>query len=218
MYRNLISFDWFTVSILLLLVGLMLAKQLYRTRYIQFLKLAFSETYFTAKLKESRFITDFEVLIFALSHIVLAQIIYFLILKNSSYDSLDYNAFLSISVIFFMLLLFSAVKYGLEKLINFACCKASFLNYYLFYKQVIMSYAIFLGLPFLVFEVYNPISSVNFIYIGLTVMGLFFILNLLIFAYKNLSLLIGNWFYFILYLCALEIAPYFFLYKILAID
>lgn len=218
MFRNVVSYDWFTVSMVILFIGFALAKQLFRAKYIQFLKLGFSDAYFTVKLKESRFITNFEVLILILSHIVLAQIIYFIFLKSESYNYFNFNPFLSISIIFLSLCLFSVVKFCLEKIINFVCCKTLFLNFYLFYKQIIWSYAIFLGLPFLIFEVYSPFSSVNFLYVSLTVMGVLFTFNLLIFAYKNLSLLISQWFYFILYLCTLEIAPYFFLYKIFAVD
>ncbi|NBC58869.1 MAG: DUF4271 domain-containing protein [Bacteroidetes bacterium] len=218
MLRNVISYDWFTISMVLLLAGLVLTKQLYRVRYIQFLKLGFSETYFTIKLKEARFITNFEILIFTLSHLVLAQIIYLFTLKVSSYGYFEDNTLLNVSIIFLILCIFSVLKYYLEKTINFVCCKSSFLDYYLFYKQIIWSYAIFLGLPFLIIEVYLPVSSINFLHLSLIVMGLFFTLNLFVFAYKNLKLLISHWFYFILYLCTLEIAPYFFLYKIFAVD
>ncbi|WP_304138277.1 DUF4271 domain-containing protein [Mesonia mobilis] len=40
------------------------------------------------------------------------------------------------------------------------------------------------------------------------------IFSLLLIYRKNQSLITGNWFYFILYLCTLEIAPYFILYKV----
>ncbi|RRO16816.1 DUF4271 domain-containing protein [Flavobacteriaceae bacterium 14752] len=218
MFRDTISYDWFALSIIVFLIGLVLVKQLYRNKYIQFARLGFSETYFSEKLKESKFITNFEVLIFTLSHFVLAQFAYIFVQKENLDISLNFNSYLNVLIIFLILTLFSVLKYYFEKAINFSLCNSSFLNYYLFYKQIIWSYAFFLGLPFLIFEVYSPFISVNFFIIGLVLIGLFFIINLLFFTYKNLSMLIKHWFYFILYLCTLEIAPYFFLYKIFAVD
>ncbi len=218
MLRESISYDWFTLSMLLLLIGFVLVKQLYNIKYIQFAKLGFSETYFSEKLKESRYISIFEILIFILSHLVLAQFAYLLIQKENLDVGLNFNSFLNVLIVFVIIGVFSILKYYIEKTINFSFQSSSFINYYLFYKQIIWSYSIFLGLPFLVLEVYSPFSSINFVNVSFMIMGLFFVISLLVFAYKNLSLLIRHWFYFILYLCTLEIAPYFFMYKILAVD
>jgi len=218
MLRDFVSFDWFTLSMLLLLVGLVIIKQLYSSKYFQYSKIGFSDTYFTNKLKETRFITNFEVTIFTLSHVVFAQLAFLIVKKEQIDVGLEFNSLVSLMVIFLISVMFSVIKYYFEKAVNFSFCKSSFLNYYLFHKQIIWSYAIFLGLPFLILEVYSPFKSINFLIIGVVLMGLFFIFNLLIFSYKNLSLLIRYWFYFILYLCTLEIAPYFFLYKIFAVD
>lgn len=218
MLRESVSYDWFTLSFVLLLIGFVLIKQLYSIKYIQFVKLVFSETYFSDKLKELRYVTNFEILIFILSHLVLAQFVYLYIQKEGIDIGLNLNSFLNVLIVFIILGLFSTVKYYFEKFVNFSFCNSSFLNYYLFYKLTVWSYAIFLGLPFLILEVYAPFSSINFMNVSLVIMGLFFVISLLVFAYKNLSLIMRHWFYFILYLCTLEIAPYFFMYKIFAVD
>jgi hypothetical protein len=127
------------------------------------------------------------------------------------------NPLINLACIFMAISVFLFLKYHLEKLINYCYSNHNFLNIYLFYKQAIWSYAVFLALPLLTFFVYYPHSEANFLAIIITISGVYYLLNMVYFLYKNRSFAIRNWYYFILYLCALEIAPYYFLYNLFVI-
>lgn len=184
-------------------------------KYKLFFKFLYSNDYLKLKDKESRFFTPFDNLVIVIGHLIAAQFIYYLSSDHLEYINI-YPLF-QVFVIFFVLLLLSFLKFQLEKFVNKCMTSSNFLSYYLFYKQIIWSYSIFLGLPFLIFVIYNPAGSPVIIEISFLVMAIFYSIKTLLFIYKNRRLLFRNWYYFILYLCTLEIAPYFFLYKILGV-
>ena len=217
MYRDFISSDWFTISIVLVLMGFVFMKQFYENKFAQFVKLGFSDIYWTDKQKSRDFITGFEIIVFLLSHLVAAQLAYLILQNEGLLNSIDVYPFAIVSVLFIIFFLFSSLKYYFEKLVFTILNNSNFLHYYLFYKQVLWSYSLFLSIPFLILEVYSPYEEINFLSISLVVMGLYYVINLLVLGVKYRSIFIGNWFYFILYICTLEIAPYFFIYKILAV-
>jgi len=218
MPREFISNDWFTVSLIILGFGLLLLKQSNSVKYLQFAKLPFSSEYLRGKTKESRLFTGFEIILFTLPHLILAQLLFYYFHNMHIIRVLGFSSLLLVFILFVALCLFSFLKYQVEKFINKCMTNSSFINFYLFFKQVIFSYTTFLSLPFLIISVYSSSNDTYFYLISSIVIGLFFILRILLFFYQNRSVLIGSWYYFILYLCTLEIAPYFFLYKIFAVE
>ena len=89
------------------------------------------------------------------------------------------------------------------------------MNDYLFQKITYKNYLGLILLPINILLIYvvTPSKSIFFVAISLL-----FIVNLMGFlesVKSHLSLIKSNLFYFILYLCALEIAPYLILYKVL---
>lgn len=218
MLRNYESYDWFTLSLVLLLLGVILLKQYNVVKFFQFIKLGYSDVYWTSKLKENRFVSTFEIILFTLPHLIIAQIIY-LFADYLNMDVLfNFYPLFEVLILFFILSLFSIIKYYFEKLVNKSLNNSYFLNFYIFYKQIIWTYAVFLGLPFLILSVYLPYKSSDIFFVSLLVIVLFYSFKLISLCYKSRSALTSHWYYFILYLCTLEIAPYFFLYKIFAVE
>ena len=218
MLRNFETYDWFTLSLVLLCGSLILLKQVNAVKYFEFARLGLSDKYWINKNKEPNFVSTFEFFLFTLSNLVVAQFLYVLKDKIDFSLPLSLHPLLEILIIFVVISAFSFLKYHIEKLINKSIGDSSFLNFYIFYKQMIWTYAVFLGLPFLILSVYLPFKNIDVFMVSLFVIGGFYAIQQVIFAYKNRSFLIRNWFYFILYLCTLEIAPYFFLYKIFAVE
>jgi hypothetical protein len=216
--RDFISYDWFTISLGLIFISVVLLKYINTAKFNLLVKFTYSNDYFKLKDKESRYFTTFDNLIIVLAHLTAAQFVYFLIKDLEYIEIINIYPFFEVVAIFFVLLLLSFVKHQLEKFVNKCMTNSNFLSYYQFYKQIIWSYAILLGLPFLIFVIYNPAGSLSVVYFSFVIMLIFYGFKTLILIYKNRSLLIRNWYYFILYLCALEIAPYFFLYKILGVS
>lgn len=125
---------------------------------------------------------------------------------------LNKNDFISFVQIFTFLLFFISLKYLLEKSIASLFDIQEFYNRFLFQQA---SYKMYLGLVLLLFTFVmfygkTPIDSITYLFTGI-----FIILNLVIYliSYRFFQKeIIGNLFYFILYLCTLEIAPYYFTY------
>src|SRR5690606_5950817 len=109
---------------------------------------------------------------------------------------------------------FVLMKFSLEKIIANIFSLDEVINNYLYQK---LSYRNFLGILFFVGNLFFLFILPPTVTSILVFSGLLLILNAisLLYSYKkNANLILGNFFYFILYLCALEISPYIILYKL----
>lgn len=217
MLRDFNSQDWFTITFVLVGIGLMFLKQTNTAKFHRYFKLIYSKNYFQEKLKEFHYISRFENAIFILANIILTQFIY-LIITESGYKNLMFSSTaLNFLMIFLSLSLFFLTKYYFEKFVNYCFSRHQLLDIYLFYKHIIWSYAIFILLPALFFYVYLPVDFRYIFYLIILFSVIYYVINILIFLYRNRSLVYRYWYYFILYICALEIAPYYFLYNWLSV-
>ena len=114
--------------------------------------------------------------------------------------------------IFTFLTVFILSKYLIEKIIGAAFDIEEFVEQFNLQK---VSYRTFIGLfllPINCFLYYNDSISHNLILFLLFIMLIINVLTYLLSIKNYQNILFGNLFYFILYLCALEIAPYYFMY------
>ena len=112
---------------------------------------------------------------------------------------------------FYNIGLFIFLKYLLEEFIGwlfeFKRISNNYLNSKLFYFNALGIPVLFLNMLIVFSENYNE----ELVYFSLTVILLYLIIShfSIFFAFKNL--IYKNWFYFILYLCTLEIIPYYYI-------
>jgi len=112
---------------------------------------------------------------------------------------------------FYHIGLFIFLKYLLEKFIGwlfeFKRISNNYLNSKLFYFNALGIPVLFLNMLIVFSENYNE----ELVYFSLIVILLYLIIShfSIFFAFKNL--IYKNWFYFILYLCTLEIIPYYYI-------
>ena len=112
---------------------------------------------------------------------------------------------------FYHIGLFIFLKYLLEKFIGwlfeFKRISNNYLNSKPFYFNALGIPVLFLNMLIVFSENYNE----ELVYFSLTVILLYLIIShfSVFFAFKNL--IYKNWFYFILYLCTLEIIPYYYI-------
>jgi hypothetical protein len=212
--RILQSNDWFTLSLVAFLLALTILKQSNKGKYARLISFKYIDYYWMNNNIDRRFISYFEMIAYAISHIIVSQAIFVLIDGKLPLGGVNLNALEVFIVIFFATLLFSIVKFNLEKFLNFSTNKEFKYTFYIYYKQFIWVYALLLGLPFLILDMYIKSSNIPFIYVFLVVSIGFALFRLIVFGYKNSRFVLRHWFYFILYLCTLEIAPYFFIYKV----
>jgi len=110
---------------------------------------------------------------------------------------------------------FMLVKMLLEKIVGTLFSIDALINNYLYHKLTYLNlFSILLFIANIIFFYLVEPSKSTLIIIGIG----FFALNLcyIIYSYRKYrSLILGNFFYFILYLCALEISPLLLLYKVI---
>ena len=209
--RLIDSTDWATYMLLLCFVLLSLAKYFYPKRFHEFSLLPLTNQYFFVHGKNDELNHPFNMMLFVVQ-IVCVSIFVYLLFEVLNPTEIQQNKwlFLQICTAYSVFIL---VKFSMEKIVANIFSMDAVINNYLYQK---LSYRNFLGI--LVFAgnlfflyVYPPTTLALFIFGGSLLM-----LNVIALLYsykKNGKLILSNFFYFILYLCALEISPYIILYK-----
>ena len=212
MLRETVSNDWFTVFIVLGLVFLTISKFLSSRRFDDFLAVIGNSKYLKIYAREQKFIDVFDTLLFLN-----------LVISVSIFSFLMYSEFVNpaeFDLIQFFKLLFGVgalvlIKVLLERLIGSLFEIDALIDSYLFQKTTYKNYSGLILLPVNILLIYAFSPSKLIIYI---ILGLIFLINLIGFitSFKNhQKILLNNLFYFILYLCALEIGPYLILYRLI---
>ena len=201
--------DWATFLFILSFAIIAITKSVYENRFSDFMNLLFSDKYNKVYRDGSQLKSSFTISLFFSQVISLAFFIQ-LSLTLFGYASKT-DSTLYIQIITF-LIFFILSKYLVEKIIATAFNIEEFVEQFNMQK---VTYRTYIGLIIL------PINVILFYYdtipriIPLTIMYImlaFSAITYLISIKKYHNLIFGNLFYFILYLCTLEIAPYFFIY------
>ncbi len=210
--RNFITHEWFTIFTIIGLFSIVAAKFVNTLRFNDFLYVIGNSKYLKIYTKDQKFIDQFDSFLF----INLA-------LSFSIFTYFAYSTFiepLSFELISFLKLLFAVstiiiIKTLLERLIGSLFEIDNVIDNYLFQKTTFKNYS---GLVFLVANLLLLYTNKYANVIIIVSFSLICLINLIGFltSFKNYQKLINpNFFYFLLYLCALEIGPYVLLYKVI---
>ena len=212
MIREIISYEWFTVFMVLGLVFITTAKVLFTNRFLDFVGVLGNSKYLKLYTKDQKFIDFFDALLFLNLVISLSVFGYFSYLTLQPTEIFELDIFLKIVLGITSLAL---IKVLIERLVGSLFEIDKMIDSYLFQKT---SYKNFSGFVLLVINallLYTINPSKN------TILAVIFVMILINFigfitSFKNHQKVVtNNIFYFILYLCALEIGPYLILYKII---
>jgi hypothetical protein len=189
-----------------------LSKYLYPDRFQEFILLPITNKYFLVQGKSNEIQHPFNIILF-ISQVISVSLLIYLIIKAARPETVSSNPWIYIQICTGYAA-FILVKYYFEKIISVVFSLEPLLNQYLYEKITYRNFlAIFIFLGNLVFFfIYEPTLTVLFVFLGIIV-----VINVvsIFYSYKmNGKLILRNFFYFILYLCALEISPYFILYKL----
>lgn len=212
MLREVISNEWFTVFIVLGLVAITLSKQLFSIRFNDFIAVLGNSKYLKIYARDQKFIDGFESLLFfnlIISLSIFGFLSYSTIMDLTRFDLLT---FFKIAFAISALVL---IKVLLERLIGSLFEIDKLIDSYLFQKTSYLNFSGIVLLPINILLLYSITPSKLIIYVSI---GLIILINSvgLITSFKNhQKLILNNLFYFILYLCALEIGPYLILYKLI---
>jgi hypothetical protein len=209
MERSLGNLDWITIILVSCFCLLAILKMIHPKRFNEFIVLPMSNKYFFVQGKNDELIHPFNIILFIIQ---VSNVSLFIFLIINFIQDIHFIFYVYI-VLFYAV--FMIVKMLLEKIVGTLFSIEALINNYLYHKLTYLN--LFSLLLFIVniifFYLIEPTKS-TLIIIGIS----FFALNLsyIIYSYRKYrSLIFGNFFYFILYLCALEISPLLLLYKVI---
>ena len=204
--------DWATYLFVFSFVLIAITKTAFETRFSEFLRILVSDKYIKVYKDTSHLMSGFTILLFVVQIISFSFFIQ-LVLDHLGYVSkTDWVIFIRIFTFFGIFVL---SKFLIEKIV------ATIFNIEEFAEQFNLqkvSYRTFIGiilLPINIYLFYNYTKSSVLIYITIAIILLINLFSYLVSLKIYQNLVIGKLFYFILYLCALEIAPYYFIYYLI---
>jgi hypothetical protein len=204
--------DWATLVFLLSLVLIAIAKSAFESRFNDFFRLIVSDKYTKIYRESSHLMSGFNLLLFVVNLISLSffiQLIFFYLGLGAKTDWVLFVRIFTLLTVFilskFLFEKIIATIFGIEEIVEqFNLQKVTFRTYLgllLLPVSIILFYTNFIA--------YSAILVIIVILLTINLLTYFISLKI----YQNIIL--SKLFYFILYLCALEIAPYYFIYYLI---
>jgi len=199
--------DWITLVFLIILLCLTISKVFFNDRLLHLSTLFLSKKYFLTyyNKEKNNFFNLFQILLFVVQLLVLAMFLYY----SNSYLQIK-NDFLGPKN---FLLIVAAVSFY----IGLRFFTGIFLAYIfdlknrhkkLVFEKVNYFNSLILWLiPFLVFYAYTTEFKAFFFVVTISIFILLLVIRYILFLSNNKKAIFNDFFYFILYICALEIAP-----------
>jgi hypothetical protein len=207
--RILENKDWATALFVFSFALIAVAKTTFENRFSDFLRLLISDKYIKIYKDSSNLMSWFTIILFVVHLLSLAFFIQLLLSYFGFAAKTDWLFYIRVST---LLGVFILSKYLVEKIISVTFNIEEFTEQFNLKKVSYRTYIGILLLPMNFMLFYNNNVSINIIYTVLIAILLINIVTYLNSLKLYQSLIFGKLFYFILYLCALEIAPYYFMY------
>lgn len=201
--------DWATILFVACFALLAVTRNLFENRFHDYLRLIINDKYLKIYKDRMQIMSWFNILLFVIQMISFSFFIVLCLRSLEYIETINGLIFLQVTTV---LTLFILSKYLMEKLIALAFGIEEFTEQFNLQK---VSYRTLLGLwllPLNIILYFNEVFSKN---TSLIVLSILLIINVFVYLKilkKYQSIVLGQLFYFILYLCTLEIAPYYFIY------
>lgn len=207
--RTIIYNSWITIVLLVLFAIVFLLKGMHSTILKGYVFSIFNKGFVEMQsAKRTVFFKPFYGLIFMFSVVVLALIFYHFI--NDFGNVKQNNIFLFLKIVAFVFI-FYAIKFSIEYLLSVLFLIKTQVRFFLVSKiTYLYTISIMLFCVLILFE-YTGLNT-KYLYI---ITMLLFLIRFTVHFLNNKNLIFNKLFYFILYLCAFEIAPLFFVVKLL---
>mgnify|MGYP006167380677 CR=1 FL=1 len=201
--------DWATLLFIVAFVIIAVNRNVFATRFYEFIRLAISDKYTKIYKDRSNMLSGFTISMFVVQLLSLSFFILLLLNQLGIKEKNDGIVFIQIIT---FLGVFILSKYLIEKIIATTFQIEEFNEQFNLLKVSYRTYLGFILLPINLILYYNTLQS-DWIFIVLTsLLVLFNALTYIIAIKIYQNLVMRKLFYFILYLCTLEIAPYYFMY------
>ena len=201
--------DWATILFVSGFALIAIVKTVFETRFNDFMNLIVSDKYIKIYRDSSHLMSGFTILLFIVQILSLAFFIQLALNSFGYISKTDWLVFIQIATVLFVFIL---SKFLIEKIIAATFDIEEFTEQFNLQKVSYRTYVALFLLPLDIILYYNDNLSQNgflFIIISLIILN---IITYIITLKNYQSLLFSKMFYFILYLCTLEIAPYYFMY------
>jgi len=213
--RAIENWDWVTLILVAMFMVLAVTRYLYPRRFMEFLYLPLSDKYFKLQGKGYEIKHPFNVLLFSIQVLSISLFIYLLLFTFNPVNTQE-NPWLFVQITT-GLGLFILAKFCLEKILAHILNIEGLINDYLYEKlsyTSIISLLILIGniLFYFAFKPSETVETALFVF-ALVLAGLY-LMSLISSFKRNRNIILRHFSYFILYLCALEIAPYIILYYV----
>ena len=208
--RILETRDWATIVFIVSFVLIAVAKAFFETRFNEYLRLIVSDKYIKMYRDSSHLMSGFTIVLFLVQLVSLAFFIQLMLayFVDPAYKT-DWILFIQI---FTFLTVFVLSKFLIEKIIATSFNIEEFTEQFNLQKVSYRTYIGLLVLPIDILLFYNQNPSKTLIYLLIIIVLATNLLTYLVSLKNYQNFLLSRLFYFILYLCALEIAPYYFMY------
>lgn len=201
--------DWITLLFMVTLSLVAITKTAFENRFTDFVNLIISNKYLKIYKDSSNLMSWFTILLFAVQ---LFSFSFFIQLVLTYYGLTFKTNWISFVQIFTFLSFFTLSKFLIEKIIATAFDIENFIEQYNLFK---VSYRTYIGLLLLPVNLVLYYSDLMNKYVIISVLVTLLAINAITYllSLKNYQkFLFSRLFYFILYICTLEIAPYYFIY------
>ncbi len=211
--RIFISKDWITIILLIVITLLIFNKIRNPLKFTKLQTLLYSSSYFGSYSKSSPLLVSvFNVIFIVVFSIVISLLLFVAVIQYGLSNNSDIILFFKILIYVFSYII---VRFVLGFLLALLFEIEKEQQYFSFLKLSYLSSFSILILPFLIVNFY--INSHLFSQILITIAGLLLFYFFVLQIKNNQKLIFSKMFYFILYICALEIAPYMIVYKLLIV-
>lgn len=210
--RNYLTYEWFTIATVIGLIAIVAAKFINSLRFQDFLNVVGNSKYLKIYSKDQKFIDQFDSFLFINLTLSLSIFVFYTFSEFITPLTFDLTVYFKLVFSIGAVIL---IKILLERLVGSLFSVDNLIDNYLFQKTTFKNYSGFVFLIANLFLIYIDTYHKTII---IAAICLVCIINLIGFftSFKNYQKLISfNFFYFLLYLCALEIGPYVILYKVI---
>lgn len=207
--RILVNKDWATILFVLAIAIIALNKSLFSVRFNEFMKLGYSDKYNKVYKDTNNLLNWFTISMFVIQ---LISFSFFILLLLSFFNYTKTDNYITYIQIITFLFVFVLSKFLIEKIVGTAIDSESVVDQFNLIKTNYRAFLGFILLPVNIVLYYNeiPIKEVFYVILGVFLLYNVFTYYFLVKTYQKM--IVGKLFYFILYLCTLEIAPYYFMY------
>ncbi|MHA3786948.1 DUF4271 domain-containing protein [Flavobacterium hauense] len=203
--------DWATLLFVACFAIIAINRNVFENRFSEFIKLAVSDKYTKIYKDSGNMLSWFTISFFLIQVISFTFLLQFLLSYNDP-DPGKKTSWIFFIQLFTLIGVFILAKYLIEKIIATAFNIEEFNELFNLHKVNYRTYIGLLLLPVNIFLFYNNSQHTIVIYVIIGLIIAASITSYLVSLRIYQNLILGKLFYFILYLCTLEIAPYYFMY------